>query len=818
MAATRELLVRIGVDQAQSQRAVTAFRAITRESDTSRSALEGLRRASANLSALPQSAQRTQSEFRRLGREASQLQDSVRELREELTRLDRTEARPRIAAPAQTSTSPTGLSQALSSGASLLGGELGGALRAGREVLQLNTALGALGPVALLTTTAIGGLKLLLGELSRESARTTEGLRNLIAGQREYWDLAVRGTREEMERALENKRLELAAARSRFAELDAVVQRGFDDVARAAGVFTGGLLEVGWRLEQIFAGERGAFSDIVRLREQREQELEAVRQLEFDLGRLEAGLRGNVTAANDAAEAERRLAEDRRRAEEELARRIGVLLNDETRYYEYIRTASAQNARDRIAQMEEEARTIRRFLRDSGPAQALSEGERAAYEEARRSLDQLNREIDRMRNEALPLIEARERETAAIERQREAVRRSAEEYANSVARLRDLEASRATLLADRAREDARAAQIGALERRIAAARDREAAQERERRMADIRREGGEREAAIRRKAADDLAEMDREYLERALKAQQDYAREVVRAEEDFGRERLRKLQDLNDDLLDLAAQRDVAGFIRRQRAGLTDLARGDEDFGIRQRRRLEDFQREQAERAAEFQQRRAERQAQLRQELAEQRQQLQQRLEQEREAAQQRLKESQRLEQELSALRARFAEEDKIRTRQLEDEKYRTEIAALRRRQAEIAPILGRAFNPALAAVQNFARTAEAEFRRLIGLFQGVAASRTATPPPARGGGVVRRLATGLDYVPRDNYPALLHRGEAVLTAAQNARRREVAVTYNDQRTITIGDMVSRQEVERILAADRDEMLAGLQMAVFGSY
>ena len=35
------------------------------------------------------------------------------------------------------------------------------------------------------------------------------------------------------------------------------------------------------------------------------------------------------------------------------------------------------------------------------------------------------------------------------------------------------------------------------------------------------------------------------------------------------------------------------------------------------------------------------------------------------------------------------------------------------------------------------------------------------------GGGSVGRYATGLDYVPYDDFPAILHKGEAVLTASE---------------------------------------------------
>lgn len=59
--------------------------------------------------------------------------------------------------------------------------------------------------------------------------------------------------------------------------------------------------------------------------------------------------------------------------------------------------------------------------------------------------------------------------------------------------------------------------------------------------------------------------------------------------------------------------------------------------------------------------------------------------------------------------------------------------------------------------------------------------------------------ADGLDYVPYDNYPALLHRGERVMTAAENAGADRPAI--NIQQTLHIGAGVSRSEVAAAVAA-----------------
>lgn len=59
-----------------------------------------------------------------------------------------------------------------------------------------------------------------------------------------------------------------------------------------------------------------------------------------------------------------------------------------------------------------------------------------------------------------------------------------------------------------------------------------------------------------------------------------------------------------------------------------------------------------------------------------------------------------------------------------------------------------------------------------------------------RGGG---KFAYGLDYVPYDNFPTMLHEGEGILTASENRSRRN-----NTQSgvTVNINNMVVREEAD----------------------
>ena len=45
--------------------------------------------------------------------------------------------------------------------------------------------------------------------------------------------------------------------------------------------------------------------------------------------------------------------------------------------------------------------------------------------------------------------------------------------------------------------------------------------------------------------------------------------------------------------------------------------------------------------------------------------------------------------------------------------------------------------------------------------------------------GKIPRLKVGMDYVPYDDFPALLHKGERVLTAEENEQRNTANTVYN---------------------------------------
>ena len=60
----------------------------------------------------------------------------------------------------------------------------------------------------------------------------------------------------------------------------------------------------------------------------------------------------------------------------------------------------------------------------------------------------------------------------------------------------------------------------------------------------------------------------------------------------------------------------------------------------------------------------------------------------------------------------------------------------------------------------------------------------------------IPRLRIGMDYVPEDDFPALLHKGEAVLTAEENSRLREAGGIWGLH---TMMDTPSYQRTERVM-------------------
>jgi hypothetical protein len=361
---------------------------------------------------------------------------------------------------------------------------------------------------------------------------------------------------------------------------------------------------------------------------------------------------------------------------------------------------------------------------------------------------------------------------------------------------------RAKVLEDQRRSDERTAQEEALQKQISAAREKEATISQVDEIASIKAAAAQRET-----------ELASSYMTDALKALKIFQTNEARMTQDYNLAREREMEDLYNDLTGLASQRDVAGFIARQRAGNLSLARGAQDFGIGAGRRAEDFAAQEAERTQSFEA-----------QLAQERQNAADELAVKKEAGKAVVSQTAQLEKQLSDLKAQWAKEDQARERAAATADYNARITELLRTQQAYASTLGKVYAAPIAQVQQFAKTAKAWWDWLIG---GVSA-----PAATKGGGAkVKANATGGIY----DTPTLGLLGERpgysdVVIPVSNSEGIEKAVNrvmggsagrggivYNDNRSFTVGDIASRKDIDAALEADRREMFEGLKMAVCGA-
>lgn len=322
----------------------------------------------------------------------------------------------------------------------------------------------------------------------------------------------------------------------------------------------------------------------------------------------------------------------------------------------------------------------------------------------------MNGTLNQIEKSALPAAKANEAYAKSLEESKKA----ADEYAANSRSLISLEQQRAKLEEDRARTDSRNIKISALEAQIGAAKEVEAAQEKTQKIVDLRKKAGVEETAAVAKYADEAAKVNREFMQNELAEITSYRKAEERATDQYATERKRKLEDLTASLSELASKGDVAGFVRAQRAGVTDINRGAEDFGTEARQRAEDFrdgvrQRQQEREAkladlqASFVAERQARQANLAEQIA-----------QETEAGKQRVLRSVELEKQLSALKEQFAAEDFARQRQQEDAAYQEQVKALTERNKQLAAQIAKSTDPVITAAGRLVKTVGDELNRAI--------------------------------------------------------------------------------------------------------
>jgi hypothetical protein len=164
------------------------------------------------------------------------------------------------------------------------------------------TASALAGPLAAVAV-AFGALLVVFIEFSRQQEVAAKNIRAIIAGQQEYYDLLLNGTRAEVEAARDAAAEKLAIDRAALAENRRSIQSFSNqyqtDIAETTEFVFGKTLSDAIR----FAAEKTnpAVQALVTEFERLQGE---VSKSEIEVGRLNGLLQENATAANDAAESQ----------------------------------------------------------------------------------------------------------------------------------------------------------------------------------------------------------------------------------------------------------------------------------------------------------------------------------------------------------------------------------------------------------------------------------------------------------------------------------------------------------------------------------
>ncbi len=182
---------------------------------------------------------------------------------------------------------------------------------------------------------------------------------------------------------------------------------------------------------------------------------------------------------------------------------------------------------------------------------------------------------------------------------------------------------------------------------------------------------------------------------------------------------------MNTDLLDAQRANDVTAFLRAQRQGSTAITRLDADTNTGAGQRATEFAAQRAEAARQREQQLADlqtnyiaeattRRAAAAEQLEDLRAQMVAQLDAQREAGRTRRTEEQRLNDELTALKARWAREDEARRRNEQRQAFLNQLNDLRTQQSTLNGTIRAAYNQQSSIVGNFASVAA---QRLLGVF-----------------------------------------------------------------------------------------------------
>lgn len=450
-------------------------------------------------------------------------------------------------------------------GAALRGLGLGGAgdvVSGAGDILQLVGSLGQLGPAAGVAAAGIAGFAIGLKIAEESSKDAKRALDALISTQQQYYQAVETLTTDQVqtEIAVLERRRKIQQEATKESERALSILEKQTGISRNVGIAAPGQLGDGFR----------------QLTGQLDENKKAVSDTEILIGRFTGGLKSNAFAANDAAEAEKRLADERRKGIEE-----GIAKEIQMRGL--LRTATNTQVKEMIAANDDEIDVLQTRLDNLAEQVAGNEELGKAYDDLEVRLKKLKATNKELAESVQPVVEATEKAKnffkkllsgdiipqeakTAWDDLRERVAKATQE---AVARDKAL-----VQVQSKYEDDVTRIQETGQQRRA------DIAGQFNDRLVEIAREAAESAGRALRELEQKRDDLGREFVRDDEKAQRDAALrvadirvEAAREDERAFRDHLRNLekirQEAQDREFELIMNRDFAGlfFSRRQTAG-----------------------------------------------------------------------------------------------------------------------------------------------------------------------------------------------------------------------------------------------------------
>ncbi|MFA7386087.1 MAG: hypothetical protein WCZ87_00345 [Thiohalobacteraceae bacterium] len=424
---------------------------------------------------------------------------------------------------------------------------------------------------------ALGAVALAAGvylSVTRDTKAATEesvgALRAWRESLKETTDLLLFGTTADIQAEIEQKQRELQAAIAARDELQRGVTYLEEQVAEQLHIDL--TKRLGPDIINLFTEAGG--TEYRKMVEDLKAAKDEVRTLEASLTRLEGGLDSSTVAANDAADAERRLAEGR-------AQMAQDRIDTEMRIYDQARSLSSEQARTQLERIRAERAAVEEEMQLAIQRKLAGEDMNETLRELAKRNGALLASEKELVEQVLPLIRAREKEADALKATQKVVDEMADflerrvENARRQAELeRQFEQQTADTAFTRQRQDEREHEDYLRKRQ----KDRAKLAED---LADLEVKGAEKRADILNSLAEAEAEQDEKRAETLRKAGEDDIRQAEAHQ--------RRIRDINrqtsQDLEDAMADRNITAAIKAVEAGEEQIAAEEEQRAEEQKLR-----------------------------------------------------------------------------------------------------------------------------------------------------------------------------------------------------------------------------------------